>query len=77
LHKYAPFLLSFLAGFLFSNPVQAQTLFDANGTNEFAPTGTQFANGADPNVIDESIFLARNGGTITGQGDLTDPRRLS
>jgi hypothetical protein len=65
------FLLFLIAGVLLFQSVQAQTLVDANAQPKPAPTGTQFANGADPTVIDESIFLARNGGTITGQGDLT------
>ena len=70
MHRYAPLLLSFLAGFLFSNPVQAQTLVDANGPPpQDAPTGT-FTRAGDI-ATELSILLARNGGTITGTGDLT------
>ena len=64
-------LFFLIGGVLLSQSVQAQTLVDANGTLQNAPTGTQVARGDDPGVIDESIFLARNGGTITGTGDLT------
>jgi hypothetical protein len=71
LHRYAPLLLSFLAGFLFSNPVQAQTLVDANPPDspKDAPTGPFNQNGDIATEL--SILLARNGGTINGTGDLT------
>ncbi len=71
MHRYAAFLLSFLAGFLFLNPVQAQTLVDADGPPpQDAPTGTHNVN-ADTATA-SSILYAHNGGTITGQtGNLT------
>jgi hypothetical protein len=60
-------LLFLIAGFLFSNSVQAQTPVDANGTNELAPTGT-FPNVTAFGGID--VLFAHNGGTITGTGNL-------
>jgi hypothetical protein len=70
LHRYAPLLPSCLAGFLFSNSVQAQTspFVDAgSGQNLFAPTGT-FPNVQAFGGID--VLFAHNGGTITGTGNL-------
>ena len=63
-------LLFLIAGVLLIQSVQAQTLVDANGTNEFAPIGPQTADASLPTVIDSSILLARNGGIIKGVGDL-------
>ena len=62
-------LLFPIAGVLLSQSAQAQTLVNANGTSELAPTGT-FTQNADI-ATDSTILLAQNGGSITGVGDLT------
>ena len=79
MHRRAPFLLSFLAGVLLFQSVQAQTVLFADGTG--TPPGTPTHIDVPPpsftrtvsatGLIDESIVLARSGGTITGTGDLT------
>jgi len=61
LHRYAPLLLSFLSGFLFSGPVYAQYPLSAGtGQNLTAPPGTF--------TITQSnlpgILFAHDGGTI-------------
>ena len=61
------FLLFLIAGVLLFQSVQAQTLVNADGTNELAPTGTfdvTLNGGTD-------ALFAHNGGTITGTGNLT------
>jgi hypothetical protein len=67
LHRYAPFLLSFLAGFLFSNPVYAQMPnptppVQAVGQNITVASGT-FDITSLPNGF--PAILSANGGTIT------------
>ena len=62
-------LLFLVAGVLLFQSAQAQTsppVIDANGTHEMVPPGTVNAQG---DFI--SVFLARNGGTITGTGGRT------
>ena len=62
-------LLFLIAGVLLFRSAQAQTsppVIDATGTHEMVPPGTVNAQGS---FI--SVFLARNGGTITRTGGLT------
>ena len=72
-------LLFLIAGVLLFQSVQAQTVLFADGTG--TPPGTPTHIDVPPpsftrtvsatGLIDESIVLARSGGTITGTGDLT------
>jgi outer membrane autotransporter protein len=75
LRRYALFLLSFLAGFLFSNPVQADPILlaDGPGANLSAPTGPVTVDGSlyTGGPFTGAIYMATNGGAITGVGDLT------
>ena len=70
------FLLFLIAGFLFFQSVQAQTLVDAAGQSLPGPTPGEYTRIGDPPPTGPatlgSILLARDGGTITGQeGTLT------
>jgi hypothetical protein len=67
LHRYASFLLSFLAGILFSNPGHAQLVDAGAGENKAAPTGSFTI--TDVNL--PGILFAHDGGTITASGGLT------
>ena len=64
-------LVFLISGVLLFQSIQAQTLVDANPPDspKDAPTGTFTQNGDIATEL--SILLARNGGTITGTGDLT------
>ena len=77
MHRYAPVLLSFLAGILFSNPAQADPILLADGPGSNlvldAPTGTVNVDGTpfSGGPFTGAIYMATNGGTITGVGNLT------
>ena len=59
-----PVLLSFLAGFLFPNPVHAQLVDAGAGENKAAPTGSFTIT----DVTLPGILFAYDGGTITAGG---------
>jgi hypothetical protein len=78
MHRYAPFLLSFLAGGLFSNPAHAQTsppLVDAGPGQHLTASGTYTETGDFISVLSAHgppvTEPPANGGTITGTGDVT------
>ncbi len=72
MHKYAPFLLSFLSGILFSNPVYADPppLETSAGQNKTVDSGTFTITSASlPPGIPAILFA--NGGIITTTSPLT------